>query len=69
MAQELRVIDAGDGLLEVSEIASRKWWTVSVPGADGSRLITNERGDRISSEAATGKRLLAAVADWEAQRR
>ena len=63
----LKVSDAGDGLLEVRELPGEKWWTVSVPNVLGDRLILTSGSRPVSTDGPTGRRILAAVADYESQ--
>lgn len=64
---KLKVSDAGDGLLEVVEAGTGKWWSVSEPNSLGDRLITTPTLRVVSTDGPLGRRILAAVAEYESQ--
>lgn len=61
----LKVSDAGGGLLEVRELPGEKWWTVSTPNVLGERLILTSGSRPVSTDGPTGRRILAAAAEFE----
>ena len=65
---KLKVSDAGDGLLEVVEAGTGKWWSVSEPNSLGERRITTPTLRFVSTDGPTGRRILRAVEEYEAGR-